>query len=163
MHMHYFNFEKDFVEDGLRCIPMVVRMKLDAVGIKLSLRQWSRLGEDQRDRLAAMPVKTPMQRTAFDSFLSEQIGAYCDEPVKRMAVHPFPCWMDRDTMPDMLIQQAAKFNTPISLEDWKSLRPLQRFALIKLSRPGHENRNFPIAMAEFGLLKEEEVLCEETI
>ncbi|MHC5830222.1 MAG: nitrate reductase associated protein, partial [Nostoc sp.] len=32
------------------------------------------------------------------------------------------------------------------------LTPLQRFALIKLSRAGHENKNFPTAIAEFHLL-----------
>ncbi|MGB0562374.1 MAG: nitrate reductase associated protein, partial [Spirulinaceae cyanobacterium] len=39
----------------------------------------------------------------------------------------------------------------ISLTQWQALRPDQRFALIKLSRPGHENRNFLPAMQEFGL------------
>ena len=36
-----FDFERDFA-GSLRCIPMVARQKLDIVGIKLSLRQWSR-------------------------------------------------------------------------------------------------------------------------
>jgi hypothetical protein len=29
---------------------------------------------------------------------------------------------------------------------------LQRFVLIKLCRPGHENENFPKAVKEFGLI-----------
>ncbi len=33
-----------------------------------------------------------------------------------------------------------------------SLSPLQRFALFKLSRPGHDNDKFEPAMREFGLL-----------
>ncbi|MDA0674030.1 MAG: hypothetical protein O3C67_10055, partial [Cyanobacteria bacterium] len=37
------------------------------------------------------------------------------------------------------------------LEQGAGLIPLQRFALIKLSRPGHENRNFLPACQEFGL------------
>jgi hypothetical protein len=39
----------------------------------------------------------------------------------------------------------------ISLAQWKDLNVLQRFALLKLTRPGHENKNFPKAMKEFGL------------
>jgi hypothetical protein len=40
----------------------------------------------------------------------------------------------------------------LSLEQWASLLPLQRFALIKLSRSNHENHNFVPALQEFGLL-----------
>ena len=163
MEIQYFNFERDFVENGLRCIPMVVRMKLDAVGIKLTLRQWSQLNEDQRGILAAMQVKSREEKIEFDSFLTGMITACGDEPVVRMAIHAYPSWKDKDCMPDMLVQQAAKFKNPISLDNWKSLKPLQRYALIKLSRPGHENRNFPLAMAEFGLNKKKEFVCAETI
>lgn len=41
MEHTFFKFEADFV-DTLRCVPMIVRFKLDTVGIKLSLRAWSR-------------------------------------------------------------------------------------------------------------------------
>ncbi len=41
--------------------------------------------------------------------------------------------------------------TPLSLDQWQALSPLQRFALIKLSQAGHEHRNFALALAEFGL------------
>lgn len=37
-------------------------------------------------------------------------------------------------------------------EGWAELNELQRFALVKLSHPGHEHRNLPRALAEFGLL-----------
>jgi hypothetical protein len=43
----------------------------------------------------------------------------------------------------------------ITAQQWEKLTPLQRFALIKLSRSGHENKNFPKAMAEFNLLSQE--------
>ncbi|MEN9210118.1 MAG: nitrate reductase associated protein [Thermostichus sp. DG02_2_bins_29] len=44
---------------------------------------------------------------------------------------------------------------PISLDFWKNLEDLQRFALIKLSRSNHENKNFLPALQEFGLKKPE--------
>jgi hypothetical protein len=40
----------------------------------------------------------------------------------------------------------------ITIEAWKDLSILQRFALIKLSRPSHENKNFLSALAEFNLV-----------
>ena len=45
-----FDFERDFA-GSLRCIPMIVRFKLDSVGVKLSLRQWSRFGHRDRELL----------------------------------------------------------------------------------------------------------------
>ncbi len=45
-----FAFENDFVAT-LRCIPMAVRFKLDRCGIKLTLRQWSRLTHSDRTDL----------------------------------------------------------------------------------------------------------------
>jgi hypothetical protein len=50
-----------------------------------------------------------------------------------------------------LKKKATEFNWPISVEKWKLLSSLQRFALLKLFSPGHENKNFPKAMKEFGL------------
>jgi len=47
----YFQFEKDFVEDGIRCIPMMVRFKLDACGIKLRLKEWSKFSPDKKNIL----------------------------------------------------------------------------------------------------------------
>lgn len=42
-----FDFERDFA-GSLRCIPMIARQKLDIIGIKLSLRQWSRFTREER-------------------------------------------------------------------------------------------------------------------
>jgi len=39
----------------------------------------------------------------------------------------------------------------VRVEDWARLDELQRFALVKLSHPGHEHRNLPRALQEFGL------------
>lgn len=40
----------------------------------------------------------------------------------------------------------------ISQDQWAALHPLQRFALVKLVRPGHEGHNIGPALKEFGLL-----------
>ena len=44
--LRIFDFEADFAH-GLRCIPMVVRLKLDRCLIRLSLKQWSRFGGEK--------------------------------------------------------------------------------------------------------------------
>ena len=54
---------------------------------------------------------------------------------------------------DLVQEKAQGFDVTISSEQWSALNPLQRFALIKLSRPSHENRNFLPALKEFNLYK----------
>jgi hypothetical protein len=49
-------------------------------------------------------------------------------------------------------EKANEIEHAIALDQWASLTPLQRFALIKLSRSGHENRNFLPALQEFDLV-----------
>ncbi|MFM2381171.1 MAG: hypothetical protein RLZZ143_3754, partial [Cyanobacteriota bacterium] len=49
-------------------------------------------------------------------------------------------------------EKAREFQIEISLEQWQKLPPSQRFALIKLSRPDHENLNFYPALKEFHIV-----------
>jgi hypothetical protein len=62
-----------------------------------------------------------------------------------------PPWVITDELPYPLQEKLREFNWSISLLQWLHLSELQRFALLKLSYPGHENRNFPKAMQEFNL------------
>ncbi len=55
-------------------------------------------------------------------------------------------------IPDTVREKAREFQIEISLEQWQKLPPSQRFALIKLSRPGHENLNFYPALKEFHIV-----------
>lgn len=59
-----FAFERDFA-GSLRCIPMIVRFKLDLAGVKLSLRQWSQLDRAVRGRLVDQACGTPEEITAI--------------------------------------------------------------------------------------------------
>ncbi|XGB43972.1 MAG: nitrate reductase associated protein [Nodosilinea sp. LVE1205-7] len=64
---------------------------------------------------------------------------------------PEPAWERLNQIPASITVQASRLGTPLSLDQWQALSPLQRFALIKLSQAGHEHRNFALALAEFGL------------
>jgi hypothetical protein len=62
-----------------------------------------------------------------------------------------PAWFNMSDIHYELQEQAKEYNWEISIDKWRSLTNLQRFALLKLSKPGHENKNFPKAMKEFCL------------
>ena len=60
-----------------------------------------------------------------------------------------------------ITEKMNEFGLLISIQQWKTLTHLQRFALLKLSRPGHESKNFPKAMKEFGLIQGEQKVNTE--
>lgn len=145
-----FQFEADFV-DSLRCIPMVVRLKLDTCGIKLKLAHWHQLTDGDRRQLVEMPCSTPAETAAYRQYLQHLLQAQ-NAPAKELAIDPHPPWLNPAIIPESVRGKAAEFGLKISIEAWQKLSPLQRFALIKLSRPSHENRNFYPAAQEFKLV-----------
>jgi hypothetical protein len=144
-----FEFEADFV-DSLRCIPMCVRCKLDTCGIKLRLSDWHQMTPAERMNLVELPCNTETEIQAYQGYLQRLIVARTGNPAKKLPVEPHS-WLDCSTIPAGLQEKAQEIGVTLTLQQWVALTPLERFALIKLSRPGHENQNFPRAMAEFHL------------
>ena len=149
----FFQFETDFVK-SLRCIPMQVRLKLDTCGVKLKLTHWHQLNQQERQVLTQMPCSTPAESKVYRDFLQNLLKEKTGTTAGELAIDPHPPWMDETTIPVDVQQQAAEFNAKITQLQWQALAPLQRFALIKLSRPSHENKNFLPAIKEFGLIQD---------
>jgi hypothetical protein len=150
--IEYFDFEEDFVEDNVRCIPMVVRFKMDAAGVKLKLSEWSKFKTHERVQLALMPIANTSEVYLYRQFLISLIIGYTGNPATSMATEPEPAWSNRQQIPKMLIEKAMEHQLILSIAQWAQLTDIQRFALLKLCRPGHENKNFPKAVQEFGLM-----------
>jgi hypothetical protein len=55
-------------------------------------------------------------------------------------------------VPEQVLARAGEMGVVISQGQWAALHPLQRFALVKLVRPGHEGHNFGPVLKEFRLL-----------
>ncbi|NEP61371.1 MAG: nitrate reductase maturation protein NarM [Symploca sp. SIO2G7] len=144
-----FQFEQEFI-DSLRCIPMLVRLKLDTCGIKLKLNHWHQFTQAERQTLVTQPCDTPASIAAYQQYLQTLVTYYTGHPARRIQVPKQLPWL-ATVVPELVKQQAAAHKLEISNDAWQLLTPAQRFALIKLSRPGHENRNFIPAMTEFGL------------
>ncbi len=147
----FFNFEEDFVEDNVRCIPMMVRFKMDAVGIKLKLAEWSKFKMAERIQLAILPASTNEEIKLYHNYLSQLIEKYTGSKPTALLIDAKPAWANLTNIPEMLLQKVKEFDLCITTDKWKSFTNLQRYALLKLCRPGHENKNFPKAAKEFGL------------
>ena len=152
MKVQYFKFEEDFVEDNVRCIPMIVRFKLDACGIKLKLAEWCKMSTDQRMLLADLPCEAPIEIEAYGEYLRQLIISITNQNPTDLRVDHDPQWAQLSEIPSILIEKVKELNLSLSLAQWKGLDTLQRFALLKLSSVSHENKNFPKAMREFNLV-----------
>jgi hypothetical protein len=147
-----FGFEADFA-GLLRCIPMAVRLKLDQCGLKVSLRQWNRLSLEERDALLAQSCDGPAGTGAFRGRVTGLLAARTGERVVELPVEEAPSWADVSRVPAPIAAcLAARGLPPLSQAQWAALAPLQRYALLKLTRPSHDNDNFVPALREFGLL-----------
>lgn len=147
----FFDFEQEFVH-SLRCIPMQVRLKLDTCGIKLSLAQWHQFSPTERQLLVSKVCDTPANIQSYRQCLQTLVLKHQPNPAKELAIDPNPSWTNLASIPPDVSTRAIAEGCSLSLSQWQKLTPLQRFALIKLSRPSHENNNFRPALQEFGLL-----------
>ncbi len=146
----YFKFEQDFV-GSLRCIPMVVRHSLDTCGVKLKLEHWNHFTRADRQALVEWPCDSPDAANAYRERLQKLVFERSGSPAKTLAVMPNPPWQQLDAVPAQVRDRFQAHQVPLSLAQWAHLSELQRFALVKLSRPSHENNNFMPAVQEFGL------------
>jgi len=146
----FFQFEADFV-DSLRCIPMIVRYKLDTCGVKLKLHQWNKFTESDRQKTVALPCTTEDEIRNYHDLLHDLIKERTGETATDLAIEPNPAWNDTTVIPESVNTKAKEIGITITQTQWESLTPIQRFVLIKLSRSSHENANFLPAVKEFHL------------
>jgi hypothetical protein len=148
----YFKFEQDFVENGIRCIPMIVRFKLDAVGIKLKMREWAKFNSRERKQLATKSCSRAIEIYNYRIHLQQLIKLHTGSEATELKTDADPAWQIVSNVDEELLSHAHLYGWSITVRQWQTLSDLQRFALLKLCREGHENKNFPIAMREFKLV-----------
>jgi len=150
-HCRCFAFEADFTAD-LRCIPMAVRRKLDLAGVKLRLSHWNSLGEVERQRLLAWSDEAAALEV-MRQWLLERTAAMAEGQAKLLEPAVAEPWQQATELPQSLAASCRQLGLTPPDQAWSQLDELERFALVKLSHPGHEHRNLPRALAEFGLLR----------
>jgi hypothetical protein len=145
-----FGFEADFARD-LRCIPMAVRRKLDLAGVKLKLVQWHGLSAAERQHLLDWS-DDGAEIAALREWLLARSASLPEGPAKAIEPARATAWQTEGEWPELVLRSCVDLGLAVRAEGWQGLDELQRFALLKLSHPGHEHRNLPRALAEFDLL-----------
>jgi hypothetical protein len=147
-----FQFEEAFMKDDIRCIPMIVRFKLDGCGIKLKLAEWNKFTVAERSKLASVPTASEEQLSAYRKYVQQLVLNHAGSEATDLPIEKDPAWANVSQIHSSLIEKLKEFEWDISLSQWRALTNLQRFVLLKLSRPSHENKNFTKAVKEFGLV-----------
>ena len=114
----------------------------------------AQFSQAEREMLVNLPCETPGEVKDYCDRTQQLVKHYNGSPAKTLEIDPNPSWLDATTIPPQTQAKAAEFDAQIDLSQWEALTPLQRFVLIKLSRPSHENKNFLPALKEFNLLSQ---------
>lgn len=131
---------------------MAVRRKLDLAGVKLKLQHWSELSEAERAELLAWPDDAAAIEALREHLLLRTATTATGQARELPRPGGDAPWRQSHRLPAVLTASCAQLGLGIRGEGWAGLNELQRFALVKLSHPGHEHRNLPRALAEFNLL-----------
>ena len=149
--IEYFLFEENFVEENIRCIPMIVRFKMDKAGIKLKLAEWSKFTVEERVELATKGCCNDVEAKQYHDYLSHLIASHTFKQATVLEIDKAPAWADVSVVPELVSDKLKRLGWSITVEQWHGLTHLQRFALLKLCKEGHEQKNLPKAMKEFKL------------
>ena len=143
---HFFEFEDEFISD-LRCIPLCVRRKLDLIGLKLKLQHWQEFNHDDKRKIVYWSDSID-DLDALKSYLISKSSRSRIGQAKEILISKDEPWLLSGTVPDFIEVEASKYTFQISQRIWSNLSELERFALCKLARPGHEHRNLIKAFKE---------------
>ncbi len=148
-----FEFEHQ-ASENLTYIPMCVRFNLDSRGLKLTLTQWQGLPYDERVRLCRHPLADDASGSdgpdGFAAALSAQVEAAGGGVLERVTQAADESWRELDAVPPTLLKQCELQAMAVpGLALWRGLSAFQRYVLLKLSRRGTVNHDFPAAWKEF--------------
>src|SRR5437899_507364 len=101
--IEYFQFEQDFMEDNIRCIPMIVRFKLDTSGIKLKLKEWSKMTIQERELLARLPIDSLEDIEVYRMHVCSMVRNHTGESATELPVEKRQIgWTQMDTIPPVI-------------------------------------------------------------
>jgi hypothetical protein len=131
---------------------MAVVRQLEPAGVKLILQHRNELSEAERQELLAWGDDGAAIEAMREHLLARTAGLSASQAKELPRPHGEP-WQQSEQLPVVLTASCAhQLGLELTARGWAKRNELRRFALAKLSHPGHEHRNLPRALAEFGLL-----------
>ena len=114
-------------------------------------RQQQARQQEQRQRLLAW-ADDPAAIESLRGWLLERSTRLPQGPAQPLEPAQNCTWQQAEQLPAVLADSCRQLGLALREGGWGELTELERFALVKLSHPGHEHRNLPLALVEFNLL-----------
>lgn len=118
-----FTFEET---EDLALLPLSARRALDLLGKKLTLDAWKSLPRETRKELIELGAQEQISAEKISSLLLQASPSPTSMEVRADPSH--------EQLPEQLSAQLGP-SRPLSLERWKTLRSLERYAFRHLARP----------------------------
>jgi len=128
---HRFRYEAGFYP-ALSRIPLHVRMKLDLIGLRISLQDWLAYSFAERNVLCHLPVESADEKQVFVGYLDFLSHRYKGEPVEMTDALDSALWRPAH-IPEPVAQKSASCFNGVILEEWRQWQPHQRYALYKMA------------------------------
>lgn len=126
---HRFRYEAEFYP-SLSRIPLHVRMKLDLTGVKISLKDWLAWNLEERAALCHLPIESEEEQHIFADYIDFLCRRYRDKRAESAERLDCARWNVGGIPPEVARKSAACLNT-VTLSEWQSWEPHQRYALYK--------------------------------
>jgi hypothetical protein len=143
-----FDFEGD-IHASLACVPLVVRRKLDLVGLKISLAGWNALPREERLALCHLPAEADEDLTVYAEVL-RAFAARAEAPLEPLPGDPIrrTAWSTAATCERL----RARLGTGELDEGALSrLTEEERYAVVKLAEPARDPEKLLVLVRELGL------------
>lgn len=121
-------------------IPMIVRMKLDLAGCKISLSQWQLLSPAVRGHLIDTHLVGPRDISRFRRYLDDTLreaGGVLSEDLPVEKCSELMTWLDPGRLPEHLRSQWYELAPEIA---WRSLNTFGRYVAWSLLRRGRTEK-----------------------
>jgi hypothetical protein len=126
---HRFRYEAEFYL-SLSRIPLHVRMKLDLMGIKISLKDWLAFDFAERAALCHLPCHSADERQVFIGYLDFLSRKYSGTPVVVTSALDSTLW-DKAQLPEAVRKKSADALQPVTPQEWFNWQFHERYALYK--------------------------------
>ena len=138
---HRFRYEAD-IYPALTRIPLHVRMKLDLIGAKISLKDWLAFGLEERIVLCHLPVDLEEEKLVFRAHLDFLSRKYRGDPLMTIAPLSAALWDNVTQVPKPVVERSIEKRNQVTLEEWARWKVHQRYALYKTAISKNDPEQF---------------------
>ena len=143
-----FAFERELYTT-LSCLPLAARYKLDAIGIKISIKQWLALEMKERRAICEMPADSDEEQRLMFEVVCRLISQRCGEQPTLLSDEQRASAFQIAQLSEAIARQAGSLGYELDAERWKTLDEEQRYALIKFAGDDRRRAKFAAALKEF--------------